>query len=586
MLSEDDKYTHAWRQVEVGQSGRPPYFNQRKDLILLLDGELFYQDELRKKLQKGGETQEELILEAYEIWGEKFLTHLDGDFALALVDKKNSKLILARDRVGKKPLYWADKGGYFLFGSELKGFLASGIIPQTPSSEALATYLAFGYCPQDATLIQNVNRLLPAHILVLDHFKKLRIESYWSLSSFFDPSTSLDRHETAQKLEYLLKQAVKERTRNKKEVGCFLSGGLGSASVGWFLKQNEQQLPVSTFSTFFKGQNEEDYQAAELFSEELGANIRADTIDPAHWLSSLSDILWKIEEPIADPHLTALWQLTKMPSHGMAIFSGMGSDELLAGHSRYTLEQRELGPIENFMGNLSLKIKKGLIPLYHFFGSNKAYDYLRSVRQSPYLTQYVHQNLLFQKKMLTKISPTLAPLFDPIVFLEKFHNLNKLPNAVSAFIYLDLKTALPDFYSRPFERLTFESKLQWETPFLDRRLIEFAAEIPEEEDLTEFETGAYLKAIMRPHFSQKLVERPKRLRRGFLSSWVNDPHILPHFLDLKNGVLVERGYIDKKWVETVLSTPQLRMRHFRQLFALLVLKTWFHLFILKPVVQK
>lgn len=586
MLAGQEKEIHAWRQIEIGQSGGPFHFNQRKDLILLFDGELFYQEELRAKLQKVAASAQELILDAYQHWGEKFLTHLEGDFALAILDKKNSKLLLARDRVGKKPLYWGEAGGHFLFGSELKGLLATGIIPQTPSPEALSSFLAFGYCPQDATLIQNVNKLLPAHFLVLDQFKKLRIEPYWSLSSFFDSPNHFTNEETAERLEVLLTEAVKQRSAKKNKIGCFLSGGLGSASVGWFLKNSQPEKPLSTFSTFFEGQNEEDFAAAEQFSKTLSSQIQVDKIDPRRLLAPLSDIIWEVEEPLADPHLVAIWHLVKMPSEEMAIFSGMGSDELLACHSRYTLEQRELGPIDHFFNSLSLKMKKGLIPICHFFGSDMAYDLQRQVRVNPHLTQYVHQNLLFQKRILAKVSPHLASLFDPIVFLEKFHNLHKIPNAVSAFMYLDFKTSLPDFYSEPYERLTFNSKLYWETPFLDKRVIEFAAKIPEEEDLTELEAGYYLKQMMRPHFSHQMVDRPKRIRRSFLSSWANDPNLLPIFSALKTGSLVGMGYVDKGWIEKILSDPHLRIRHFRQLFALVVLEEWFRLFILNPVVQK
>jgi len=113
MLRGPEQDVHTWRHIELGQSGSPIYFNRRKDLALLLDGELFYQDELRSKLQKEEMSAADLILEAYEKWGEKFLQHLEGDFSLALLDKRNSKLLLARDRVGKKPLYWAEVGAIF-----------------------------------------------------------------------------------------------------------------------------------------------------------------------------------------------------------------------------------------------------------------------------------------------------------------------------------------------------------------------------------------------------------------------------------------------------------------------------------------
>jgi asparagine synthase (glutamine-hydrolysing) len=581
---ETDPAVHAWRQVEFG--GRNIAANRRKDVLLLFDGEIFHKDELIQRMKGQGKTcnsreNEDLILDAYELFGEKCFQYLDGDFAIAILDKTKMKLLLARDRVGKKPLYWGQEGGNFLFASELKALLVTGIISQSLSLEALATYLAFGFFPQDSTPIQKINKLLPGYYLVFEEFKTLRIESFWSLSSHFGSSLNLKPEEIAENLGHLLNESVKQRVEGKKEVGCYLSGGLGSASVGWFLKRGEHSLKA--FTAGFSGENDADLETAAVFAKNLHMPQATLKIDPSHFLVALPQVLWQVEEPIADPNLITTWHLSKMPCSGMTLFSGMGSDELLAGHNRYTLEERGLGRFESFFAGVSDKVKRVLIPLLYSLGSTKAYDLLREIRVNPYLAQYVHQNLLFPRRNLPRLSPLLAPLFDPIVFLEKFHHLSKIQSAVSAFIYLDFKTRLPDYFIQQFEKLTFASGLGWATPFLDKQVIEFATRIPEPETLTEVDTGNYLRRLMRPHFAAEVIDRPKKSRRSFLSTWASDPHILPYLIYLQDSSLIEMGFVEKKWVEKALSTPQTRSQNFRQLFALLILEAWIRLFILQPI---
>lgn len=574
------------KNFQMGICGRKLHSTADEQITIAFDGRLTNQAQLRQDLKQIGSpspeniTDAELILAVYEWKGVDCFEKLDGEFALAILDNQKERLVLARDRIGRKPLYWYNDGKNFLFGSEIKALLITGMIPQTPSLEALSAYLYFGYIPQDLSPIKGINKLLPGHYLQYNRNHSLMIHSYWSYSSYFENRSERDLEGVLDELSALLKHSVGRRLGNSRPVGAFLTGGLGSASVAYSLKEISEKPAIQAFTTCFEGQNEEDRIAAEEMASILHIPCQGETITPSTFFDELVTAAWYLDEPIADPTIKAMWTLAKLSSKSVQqVFSGMGSDELLAGHSRYSTQELGNAPFAG-MGRVALKL---LIPFIQLLSPKTALNMLKTARVDPWEFAYLRKNALLTESQLKSCSPALAPYFNPEIFLQKFHHLSRIKSKVSSYLYFDVKTRLPDCYLLQVERLTAAHGLDWETPYLDRDVVEFLAGLPEPDQLSEQDTARFLKTLLQDHFPEQLLNRPKRTRTDFLKPWMDDPQIYQVFNLLSKGALIENNLISPSWLSYQLQNPAHLHQSFKILFGLLMLEIWFRLYINRPV---
>lgn len=566
--NESDIYTY--KNIQIGIQGNKLSSTKDKKLWVALDGSFDNLKELRALIQTAPEdcTEGELIAHAYTKWGTACPEYFKGAFAFALYDQTEETLFLARDPIGKKPLYWTYGQNHFLFGSELKTLLATGSVAQTPALDALASYLYLGFIPQDMTPIQEVNRLLPGHFLLLKKERNLKVSPYWSYSSFFQTEEQNDPTQILKKLNGLLETSTQSQLASAaRPAGCYLGGGLGSSTVAYLLRNQ-----VLGFSIGFEGQNEADIAAARDVAKQLQIRHDEEWITPENFLDDLIPIVWHLDEPLADPNIISTWRLSQIASKKVStLFSGMGSDELLAGHALYTQGEKP-----QVLRDTTLQIlRQFLIPFCHALKLNSAYDFLRKSRIDPWQFAYLRQNALFNEKLLSTVSPNLSHLFDSEVFLAKFHHLGRVRNPITALLYFDVKARLPDCFMLQFERLTAANGLDWKTPFLSRDLLEFTASLARE-DINE----NWLQMLLKDKLSTTHLRRTKRTRSSFLNSWAVSSKINESFQQLKKGVLVESGLLSSRGIQTLLQSPE---DHFRHLFALLILEIWFRLYIEGPI---
>lgn len=573
------------KNFQFGIVGASFVYNEKKGLLLGLDGFIENSHELAQDLKKHGLSpsldQAELVLQAYELYTSDFLQKIDGSFALFIFDEEKRELLLARDRIGKKPLYWYHDQKHFIFGSELKSLIATGIVPQTFSPDAIAMYLYFGYIPQDLSPIKDVNKLLPANYLSYSPKKGISIHSYWSYSHFFERKEDSSAKHVKETIERYLSDSIKRLVPQSGKVCSFLSGGIGSATIAYELSRVAQK--PDAYTVFFQGKTEADLDATKIVANTLDLPHHISAITPSNFTENLVETIWALDEPLADPNFVATAKLCGMARNSDAAFSGMGSDEFLAGHSRYTSSEQTL----TYMSRLNLIpqpiIRNFLIPLFYKIYKPAAYNILKISRTNPWQFEFLRHNALFNETQLYEASPKLARLFDPDTFLHKFHNLTRIKSTVSTLQYFDVKTRLPDAFMLQFERLTKINGIIWQTPFLDKHLVEFAAALPEPEMITESEAASYLKPLIKDIFPNSFVERPKRTRRNILDEWALSAEVQALFKFLRDGTLVENGIISKKWIENTLKSPQSMTENFYALWGLAVLEIWFHLYINRPV---
>lgn len=585
--SYSDIYTY--KNLELGVCGCKIASDSKKNIYAAIDGNIFNLSQLRKDLEKIGyvftdqEESAEALVFAYDAWGEEFLTRLDGEFALFLFDRQQEWVYIARDRIGNKPLYWYQEGYNFIFASELKGILATGMVPQTPALDGFAAYLTLGYFPQDMTPIQKVNKLLPGHFLRFSLHSSKLIHPYWSYSSYFTFSTMDNSALTASKLDRLLQSSIAMRAPEGVPLGTFISGGLGSASIAYYLKRLRSEQPLHAYSAGFQGQNEEDLQAALTIARKLHLPHELDILTPKNFLEDFVKIIWHLDEPLADPNILATWQLGRLAhAKSKIVFSGMGSDELLAGHSRYTLGERNL-PFTTLLAQTAYPLIQYIIsPLISFISPRLGYKLLLESRTNPWQSGYLQSNALFDENMIQAAAPTLSGLFDLDILLHKFHHLSRIKSIVSSFLYFDVKTRLPDLFMLQYERLTAAFGLDWRTPFLSAPIVEYLAGFTEPENLQERDTASALKIILRDVFPPEVTNRPKRTRRQFLRPWVELSDLPYLFGLLSRGTLVEAGIVDPGWIENHNANPDKRRAAFPYLWAILALEVWYRLYINYP----
>lgn len=586
---ETGRDLHMYNNIQVGSTGNRLALNEKKTIVCGFDGVIYNLPELHRLLIKQGRhpaaaSTNELLVLAYEVWGIKFLQKIDGDFALMILDSSNKRIILARDRIGKKPLFWFHSNNHFIFGSQIKALLATGLVPQTAACDTLASYFYFGYLPQDMTPIKEVNKLLPGHYLQYNFNESKIIEPYWSYSSFFQNPIHQHKNTIATTVNAQLERSVVRRLGDDNTLGCFITGGLGSASIAYYVKKLAKNKEIKSYTVGFLDENEQDVEAARLVANRLGIHQEISYVTPSNFLDDLVNIVWHLDEPLADPQIVATWSLAKLASQGVqTVFSGMGSDELLAGHTRYTDEEQKLSLFSKLLHLPKPFIYQFVVPIINFINKPLSYRCMKYCRSDPWQFEYLKKNALFDQNTLDHASPMLSTLFDPEVFLHKFHNLSRIKSKISSYLYFDVKTRLVDNFILQYERLTQAHNLSWNTPFLDLHLIEFLASLPEPEHLIESETALFLKMLMKEILPPTVVERPKKNRPNFLSSWVNTPEMVEICRLLHKGTLVETGMISHKWLQHITESPEHRQKAFKYLWAVIVLEIWFQLMINHPI---
>ncbi len=573
--------THSWQHLQVGVAGHCIGSNDKQNLHMFLDGTIHNAEALHKDLKRRGHQfsdakQANLLVHAYQAYGLDFVQHIDGDFAIAIVDESRNQLILIRDRLGRKPLYWYEDANHFLFASELPALLATGAVPQTAAIDALSAYLSLGYMPQDMAAIEGVNKLLPGHYLVLSPNQHKNIRQYWSYSDCFTRPCKDATDDIPQHLDTLLDHAVKARMPAAASSGCFVSGGLGSAAIAAHIAR---QHSVQGYTAGFTPDNDSDIAASKMIADKLQIQQHIDLIGPESALDDLVKAIWHLGEPIADPTVLATYRLCRLAAENtQTVFSGMGCDELLGGHQRYAVPE-EKDPAKSWLqGFLQPIERKLLVPLLNRMHRGIALQLVRNLGMNPWQARYLQANSLFNRKALASAAPALAPLFDAKIFLQRFHQLGKIQSTLSSFLYFDVKTRLPDCYLLQYDRFTTGFGLQWETPFLTKDIVEYLATIRAGHPLPKT-----FQNILRPEWINDILPKPKELRPHFLASWADHPKVYESFNLLLQGTCVDTGLISETWLREQLKDPHARRMAFLQLWAVLVLEVWLRLFVTKPI---
>ncbi len=568
------------------KSGQQPIFDCSGRLAIVFNGEIYNYQDLKKDLEARGHrfktnSDTETIVHAYEEFGTDCVRHLRGMFAFAIYDFAAETLFIARDRVGKKPLFYSlTAQGNFVFGSELKVLLEHGEISRKIDFAALDAYLTFGYVPEEFCIFEDVRKLAPGHFLLFKN-GTITTRKYWD----FDYSGVAEIKTEAEYTEALrekIREAVRVRLISEVPLGAFLSGGVDSSTVVGMMSQLSD-APVKTFSIGFNEDTFNELKFARRAAKHFNTEHHEFIVTP-DLVETVDDLVRHFDEPFADSSALPTYMVSKMARDFVTVvLSGDGGDELFAGYTRYATDRRRrsgLGKLPRAIRHNLLKPLSEALP-HGARGRNFLYNASLDA-----VDRYIDSVSHFGK--LKKIGLYSSGLRENLngqigsaerVFREYATSVGST-DATDKLLYLDSKTYLPGDILTKVDRMTMAVSLEARVPLLDHELIEFVQKIPASLKLNGTETKYIFKKAMEGIVPHEILYREKQ---GFgvpVGDWINS-----QLKDRIHGILSEkrtreRGLFEPQYIGVLLNEHAKNRRdHSHSLWILWMLELWHRQFV-------
>jgi asparagine synthase (glutamine-hydrolysing) len=500
--------------------GHQPLSNEDAGIWVTFNGEIYNHRNLRAELEAAGHryrtrSDTETIVHAYEQWGDECVHRFRGMFAFALWDAPRRRLLLVRDRLGVKPLYWARAGDRILFGSEIKAILASGLVTAQANVAVLPEVLATRYTSGTETLFKGIDKLLPGHRLVFER-NRVRIEQYWDVP-IDGPDPDLARladHELVGRFRTLLQESVRLRLMGDVPIGMFLSGGIDSAAVA-ALMARELDRPIDTFSVAFTDRTFSELKYAREAARSIGATNHEVVIDDHAFFGALPRLIWHEDEPIAHPSSVPLHFVSALARENVkVVLTGEGSDELLAGYGKYPrslLNWKAGGVYERLVPDaVRTAVAGSLVPqLPGRLGRLARRSFLAMPRRpaNMFLDNFAGMPVGLQRNLLE--AHVLDDGRDPYAAsLEYFHRATGASGVLDRLLYTDIKTYLVELLMKQ-DQMSMSMSIESRVPFLDHVLVEFAARLPHRLKLSGHTTKRILREAFRGLVPPAILTRPK-----------------------------------------------------------------------------
>jgi asparagine synthase (glutamine-hydrolysing) len=576
--------------IDLGEAGRNPMSNDAGNLWITYNGEVYNFQQLRNELEGLGyrfrtQTDTEVIVNAYQEWGTDCVRRLRGMFAFAIWDGSRRRLFLARDRVGKKPLFYAESRKNFAFASELQGLLTNPLVAREVNLPAIDAYLSWGYVPAPHTAFRGVFKLPPAHWLTLDVAPEgltTRVERYWALT--YEPKIEADEDDIADALREKLTEAVRIRLISDVPLGAFLSGGVDSSIVVGLMAQLMAE-PVKTFSIGFEEAEFNELEHARRVAQRWGTDHHEFVVKPDA-LEMLPLLVRHYGEPYADSSAIPTFYLSKMTRSGVTVaLNGDGGDESFAGYERY-LGNRLAETVRGMPGgSLAARALTSVLP-----DSVDPRNRLRqakrflSVAARPMADRYAHWVGYFREedKAALYCRDFSAELNGsrPVEWIESLFGEVRGLDPVDSAMAVDVQSYLPYDLLVKVDVTSMANSLEARSPFLDHEVMEFAARLPSNMKLR----GAQSKYILKRAFRDVLPrENAHHRKMGFgvpVGEWFRGP--LRELLEdaLISEQAVKRNYFEpgvvRRFVDDHLNR---RSDHSFALWSLLMLELWHREFV-------
>ena len=579
------------------KSGHQPLSNEDGSVWVVFNGEIYNHADLRPPLEAAGHRYRtrcdtETIVHAYEQWGDACVERFRGMFALAVWDANRRRLLLARDRLGIKPLYWTLARGRLLFASEIKSILESGLVDPQANTEAIPELLGARYLSGSETLFKGIYRLLPGHCLVYQQGAATTTQ-YWDVPVGKE-APAISRLTDAQvvgEFRRRLEEAVRTRLMSDVPLGMFLSGGLDSSAIAAFMAGMIDR-PLKTFSVAFRHRAFSELDYAREVARAIKADAHEIVIDQQDFFDALPRLVWHEDEPIAHPSSVPLYFVSRLArDHVKVVLTGEGSDELLAGYGKYprTLANWRAGALWSLAPDLVRRFVSDRVAprLPGRLGRYAKRSFLAMPR-TPEAMFFDNFAAIGLRRQQTLLDPRLAPCAVPTAYAAA-RGYFDLPNGHSTtldrLLYADLKTYLVELLMKQ-DQMSMAASIESRVPFLDHPLVEFAAGLSPRMKLRGLTTKWILREAVKALLPASILTRRKM---GFpvpFGLWMRGSGANLAREVLLDGRARERGVTDHAAVKQLIDAHANGTTEGGDaIWALMNLELWFRTFIDREGVQ-
>jgi len=577
--------------VDVG-GGHQPMTNEDGSLQIVYNGEIYNHTEFRERLERAGHVYRtrcdtEAILHLYEEEGERAVERLRGMFAFAIWDRNKRELFLARDRLGVKPLYYvhADDGSLF-FASEIKSLLAARAARPEINYLALPDYLANHATSSEETLFRGVKRLLPGHTLKWRD-GQVEIKRYWDLSFAREDEARRRDDEYIEEWTDLFRTSVRLRLMADVPLGMFLSGGIDSSAIAAMMSEMVRE-PIKTFSVAFAEREANELEYARLVARKFKTDHHEIVVSPEEFFEALPSLVWHEDEPLAHPSSVALYFVSRLASeHVKVVLTGEGSDEMLAGYERYrkTIYNLALGERYQRLTGESLRRAIGQRIDRLPAGSTikrklqRTFLCLPPDIESIYFDNFAVFSRALQTKLLTPETKERAGNLDPYSDVRHYLEATDASSLLNRLLYADTKTYLHELLMKQ-DQMSMAASIESRVPFLDHKLVEFTAHLPERLKLRGWTTKYILRRSMRNVLPEAILRRRKM---GFpvpVGAWFRGRFrsIIDEYVLSERAR--DRAIFDSAFVEQLVARHQSGTEdHSERLWALVNFEIWMRQFL-------
>ena len=471
--------------IDLSELGHQPMASQDKMIWITYNGEIYNFQVLRDDLITKGytfksNTDTEVIIYLYQEYGVGCLKYLRGMFAFVIWDQRKSILFLARDRIGKKPLFYYHDGGTFVFASEIKSILEDPSVKKEINFLAFYDYFKYLYVPDPKTIYKNIYKLEPGHFLICSKDRLEKIE-YWDVS--FEKELSMDLEDISEELLRILNESVKLRMISDVPLGAFLSGGIDSSGVV-ALMAKQQNDPITTCSIGFDSKDYDEIRFARMIGGRFKTNHHEFTVkEKAEEV--LTDLAYWFDEPFADSSAVPTYYVSKLAKQKVTVaLSGDGGDENFAGYEKYyldDLENRIRSKIPRSIRKLILPSLANILSTLNYSLFQRGNTLLNTLSFESdygfYLTNTFFDDQLWDRIVNEDVKRELG-YYDPFSVTKHYYNKADTDNHLSKILYTDLKSYLPGDILVKVDRMSMANSLEVRAPILDHNVIELAASIP------------------------------------------------------------------------------------------------------------
>ena len=581
--------------IDLSKNGKQPIFNEDKTICVVYNGEIYNFQEIKEDLEKKGHrfysnTDTEVIVHAYEEYGEKCLECFNGMFAFAIWDSKQKKLFLARDRHGIKPLYYAVVKNNLIFGSEIKSILLHKDIKRTVNPEALHYFLTFRCNSTNETMFKGIYKLPPAHYLIYKN-KKIDVKKYWAQN--FKPLYKTEDYYSKLVLKRL-EESVKMQLISDVPLGAYISGGVDSTAIIALMKKIGVD-EINTFTVSFGMDKYEEKNYARKVAEHYGTNHREITVNP-DTSKLLPKIIWHLDEPMSDPTSIPVYLLSeKVKKHATVILTGDGGDEQFGGYTQFKFmklhKKLKLIP-RSLRKSIPLALKympSDILNMFFKYSSDLGEEGIR--RMSDFISTtdsseaYLNLVGIFNESEKRHIYSENANKNTKSINLAKRLNqgfLSRKYPYMSNVIRMDTELILAEDMLMKADKNTMAFSVEERVPFLDHTLSEITGRMPPDLKIRNFNEKYILKKAVRNIVPKQIIMRKKTNFFVPIHTWFKG-----ELLDITKQILsreeiAKQGIFDYRHIEKIWKRfNNSRLFYARQLWSLLCFQIWHKLYIEK-----